>query len=249
MSDGPLPPVPAALADAIADLLEVDRFLLFGGAALDLLTDPGAAVHDVDVALDASHPMDATVDRLVAKGLRAGPLREHHINWDEPVWMLDLAWGNCVIDLNFVQRADRIGQFDLETLLWRWPERDIVDSHGARDALRRRTVRLVRPIDGEDPLLLLARLLKLTAKYDLRLTDAAHRPIVAALDAALDKRAIAPEESADVATAQAAVLSRCRARARDPRVFLHEISASGLLRHLAQQPAPVALPDVQVGPR
>ena len=98
-------------------------------------------------------------------------MRPYLINLDQPVLMVEHHWRGHHLDINFVDDVHRIPQFDIESVQWRYPEGDYLDLYGAFQALAASTVRPVWGLDQNNPWLLLNRVLRLAAKYDLRLAD------------------------------------------------------------------------------
>lgn len=169
-----------ARLEDLADLLGTHRLRLFGGAAFDLVAGRHE-VHDLDVALSGSREVrEDCLDRL-----RAHPevdavsaARQYWIRFCVPVTIVTARWRGARLDLNFLDRWDSIGHFDVERVYWEFPGRSLADPH---DVTRRpvRTVRLVTGVARENPILLLNRLLKLSSKYSVPFwRDAELRPIV-----------------------------------------------------------------------
>ena len=182
-----LPPQASALLEELAELLGQDRLVLFGGAALDLLCEPHKPVKDLDVAL----PLDDTVITACINHLESAgyppsrPLRRYWVNVDRPVLMTEVRWPGWVVDLNFVNGIEDVPPFDLDSVMWRFPEREVIDPYQAVTALEARTARPGRGYIPNNPYLLLNRLLRLAAKYQLRLSG---NPIHAALIRDLNDR-------------------------------------------------------------
>jgi hypothetical protein len=101
--------------------------------------------------------------------------------------MVEHSWRDHVLDINFVDEVERIPQFDIESIQWRFPERDYVDLYGAFNALFAACVKPVWGVDRNNPILLLNRLLRLAAKYGLLLAgEPKHRRLIAALQERID---------------------------------------------------------------
>lgn len=229
----PLPAGPASLLERLAALLGQERFVMFGGATLDLLQDPPRPARDFDIALPLDRPAVQSIRRhIAAQGADVGrTIRRYWINIDQPVLMVDVHWEGQVIDLNFVDQVERIPQFDIESVIWRYPEGDYVDLYGAFDALATRTVRPVRGLAGNNPYLLLNRMIRLAAKYDLRLAaDPVHQAIVTELS----HRVLAWHATDDFHGRQAVEahhrsIAGSVLRARDPAGYLADLAQAGVL--------------------
>lgn len=173
-------PAVAAILERLSSVVGLDRFLLFGGAAIDLIRDPGANVTDYDVAA-LNHP------QMVRKCKRALIQNGYEITVDErpyrihrhvEVLLLVGKKGNETVDVSFLGDFKDIGLFDVETLVCRYPEMVYLDAFGALDALKRRTTLLIRRMDEEDPYVVLNRFVHVCAKYGFSMHESfVHRTL------------------------------------------------------------------------
>lgn len=160
----PLPSHAEDVLHRLAAALKVERFRLFGGAALDLLNNPAYKCHDLDVALAMSqlesfHPRrDVAVDRNV---------RPYWIRLNIPVVMVGARHRELELDLNFLDEPGRIGHFDVETVAWDYPDLTFADPFNVVGK-RLRSFHLVTDPNSDNPLLLLNRVLKMSVKYNVR---------------------------------------------------------------------------------
>ncbi len=226
----PLPALPRALLTDAAALLAVEHLVVFGGAALDLLAAPSPHVKDLDVALPLEGPrIPSVLIRLRSRtGPPLAPLRPYFINRDQPVLMVEHAWKGYRLDVNFVDQVHRIPQFDIESVQWRYPECDYVDLYGAFDALAAGEIQPVWGLDQNNPILLLNRVLRLAAKYGLRL--AGHHVHQATIDG-LNERTRRWEALDDFHGRQAKeahyrTIASVARRASDPPAYLGDVAAS-----------------------
>lgn len=222
------------LLSRLASVLGRERFVLFGGAPLDLLALRSRPVKDLDVAL----PLDPAavqpcVDHLRACGCSTnGEVRRYWINLDQPVLMVDVRWENYLIDLNFVDEIERIPQFDIESVIWRYPELDYLDIYGAFGALAARTLLPVHGLASNNPYLLLNRLVRLAAKYDLSLAD---NPLHLSMVRELSRRIRGWTANDDFHGRQAREahhrsVAASTLRAKDPPAYLADLACSGALQ-------------------
>jgi hypothetical protein len=229
----PLPAGPATLLERLAALLGQERFVMFGGATLDLLQDPPRPARDLDIALPLDRAEVQSIRRhIAARGADVGrTLRRYWINIDQPVLMLDVRWEGQLIDLNFVDQIDRIPQFDIESVIWRYPELDYVDLYGAFDALATRTFRPVRGLAGNNPYLLLNRMIRLAAKYDLSLAaNPVHQAIVSELSHhVLAWRATDDFHGRQAVEAHHRSIAGSVLRAQGPAGYLADLAQAGVL--------------------
>ncbi|MGH4017646.1 MAG: hypothetical protein ACRDT0_00055 [Pseudonocardiaceae bacterium] len=163
--------LPAHLADQLEDVARVlgaRRIRLFGGAAFDLVV--GVREHaDLDIALPGRPEMrDTCLERLRGhpEVTAVSDARQYWIRFHVPVTIVNARWGETLLDLNFLDEWDSIGHFDIERVRWDFPSCTLEDPHGVTQRPVR-TVRLVTGVGQDNPILLLNRLLKLSAKYDI----------------------------------------------------------------------------------
>ncbi|GAA2263805.1 hypothetical protein GCM10010430_55480 [Kitasatospora cystarginea] len=234
-----LPPAQRELMVELADLLQVDELFVYGGAALDLLADAQLPSHDVDVAVVGLAQAERCRRRLLAHaevGAVSAP-RDYWIRLSQPVVMFDVEWRGRVLDLNFVDTIDGIGHFDIECVRWHHPSATYTDPHGVLACLPVRDAALVSGIEGENPLLLLNRAIKLAAKYGISLEGSGN------LASAIPEltRSARQWASADDFHGRQAVHAHTRAlaaatqRAGDPARFLEQCLRAGVIdcRHPA----------------
>ncbi len=175
LPDGAPASVPALLPADLADQLEniarvlgVERMRLVGGAAFDLVV--GRARHaDLDVALPGcSQMLAACIQRLRnnPEVTAVSELRPYWIRLHVPVTIVTVRWHETVLDLNFLDDWDSIGHFDIERVRWNFPSCTFEDPHRVTQRPAQ-SVRLVTGLGQDNPILLLNRLLKLSAKYDI----------------------------------------------------------------------------------
>lgn len=171
----PLPRTASRLLEDLAGALRVDSLHLFGGAALDLLGDPTATCRDLDVALLRTDPIEHHLERLtLCPDIEVvGSPRQYWIRHSCPVVMVEARWRENTLDVNFVDDMRGIGHFDIECVHWAHPEQTLSDPHGATVRAVHR-FRLVSPPDSDNPLLLINRVLKLSAKYEVSFWQSRH---------------------------------------------------------------------------
>ncbi|SRR6266508_3662014 len=179
----PLPIVLRDLVGDIAALLQVPELEVFGGAALDLLADPSCRIRDLDIAARGDrHTADEVAKRLAdAPDVgRITPVRDYWVHYRQPVFMFDVAWRHIVLDINFMDHTPQ-AHFDVDAVVWYWPRMTWDDPY-AVVCRPVNAVRLTTALDADNPILLLNRIIKLAAKYDLDIAAAQRRsPVVPAL--------------------------------------------------------------------
>lgn len=163
--------LPAHLADQLEDvarILGVERMRLVGGAAFDLVVGRRRYA-DLDIALPGRpDARDACLERLRGNPdvTAVSELRPYWIRLHVPVTIVTARWNGTLLDLNFLDEWDSIGHFDIERVRWDFPSCTLADPHGVTERPVQ-TIRLVTGLGQDNPILLLNRLLKLSAKYDI----------------------------------------------------------------------------------
>lgn len=215
---------------------------LYGSRAVSLLLSH--QVHrgaDVDVAIVGGERAALQVKDLLAQsGYRVSPwLRRFQMSRRNTAWIFEATRNRWKFDVTAVQSFELLGQFSIEKLRIEMPSEKVID-RGASDAMRRRLLRLSVPIEEAIPHLLLARLLVLSACYELPLgmTSRNGRTAQTILELCQDAQTVLSEEGARASAVSALFRSIVRARGRRRR-FLTKISRAGLTQVLGQQVAKV----------
>lgn len=229
----PLPADHRRLLDDLAELLDAPQLCVYGGAARDLLIASPGSPKDVDVAAGPLARAAACRERLLDHPdvEQLGEARDYWIRMTEPVIMFDVRWRGMTVDVNFLDDVGKIGHFDVECVRWEHPAGTFIDPYGVTGRKETDSFSLVRSMDGENPILLLNRLVKLSAKYDVDYTqvdELAHlagRLVAAAAAWSSDDRFHGTQ--ADAAHARA--LATSVQRARDGRAFFQTCLDSGVI--------------------
>ncbi|WP_141746835.1 hypothetical protein [Streptomyces agglomeratus] len=232
-SSQPLPADHRRLLGDLAELLDTPQLVVYGGAARDLLIARLGSPKDVDVAAGPLSRAAECRERLLEHPdvEHVGEARDYWIRMTEPVIMFDVRWRGMTLDINFLDDCGKIGHFDVECVRWEHPAGTFVDPYGVTERKETRSFSLVSSIDAENPVLLLNRLVKLSAKYDVDYTQAGE---LAHLAGELVKAASAWNSDdgfhgmqAEAAHARALATSVQRARAG--RAFLQVLLDSGVI--------------------
>lgn len=174
MTTYPLPQNLKDLMITIHDTIEEDRFILYGGAPVDLLLDKNSSIHDLDIALQGidETKIETLRRKIENKGYRiTEPYREYFILIKERVVLIYAENEKWFLDIGFLENPEHVGLFDAQSLYFRYPELDYVDNHNALSAIKNKCLTPIRGLDKENPYLLLARFLHLCAKYEMSLEN------------------------------------------------------------------------------
>lgn len=154
----------------LSKALGIKEFILFGGAALDLLTNPFSKIHDLDIGIKGREKK--TINQC-KKHLRHQGFqilykeRPYFINLNEPITIIIAQNNRWLLDLNFMDNLWSVGQFDIESLFFRYPQLDYIDRYDAIEALKEKTIHPINGLYKENPILLINRIIYLCSKYNM----------------------------------------------------------------------------------
>lgn len=232
-SGQPLPTAHRHLLSDLADLLDMPKFVLYGGAARDLLSASPGSPKDVDVAAGPLSHAAGCRERLLEHPdvQEVGPARDYLIRMTEPVIMFDVRWRGMTVDVNFLDDLGKIGHFDVECVRWEHPAGTFVDPYRVVGRQTTDSFALVSPMDAENPVLLLNRLVKLSAKYDVDYTQVGALAQLARelVEAAAEWNSADDFHGTQADAAHARAIATSVQRARDGRAFLQVCLDSGVI--------------------
>ncbi len=156
------------------------RFIVYGGVPIDILLNKNPKINDLDIAIKGifNYKIAKCRERIKKAGFEiTEPFRKYFIYLNEKVILIYANKGGMNIDVGFLKRLDLIGQFNIETLYFRYPQFDYVDKFNALNSLKKKTISLVRK-KKENPYILLRRFLHLCSKYDIPLIKRVHKKIL-----------------------------------------------------------------------
>jgi len=166
------------------------KFILFGGAALDLLLGKKRGSSDYDIGIQASkitiHKLKTNLQRV---GFSVYPvLRKYVINYTHQVTLMCAKRDDTILDVALMdelldQKFELVGnkflapamdKFNVDSVYWRYPEMDFADKYDAVNAIKDKCLIAVNGLFTEDPVLLVNRILYLGAKYEVPIASANH---------------------------------------------------------------------------
>lgn len=183
----PLPNTLKGMMNQLAQDLGVKNFILYGGAAMDLLTDSSQEIRDLDIAITLDQ---GDIEQLKSNLRKAGYQilgkdREYYLNIIDPVtivfaqnnqWVLDVAilGGPLERKIALVPPSafhTSMDKFDIDSVFWRYPQLDVVDLYDAFTALKNKTMSPLYSLYEENPYLLVNRMINMCAKYQMSICD------------------------------------------------------------------------------
>ncbi len=154
----------------LSKVLGAREFILFGGTAIDLLINPSVKIHDLDIGIERRKK---DIINQCKKHLRfcgfqiIGRNRPYFINMNESVTMVFAKNNRWLLDINFMDNLWSVGQFDIESLFFRYPELDYIDRYDAIEAFKKKTMHPINGLYKENPILLINRIIDLCSKYNI----------------------------------------------------------------------------------
>ena len=216
------------LLATIHKILNVKSFALYGGAAADLIIDPNASVNDYDIAIEnmSSETIGGVKKQLVEAGYEITAERSYCIYNDIPVSLIYANNQDWSFDIGFLDDVSIVGQFNLESLYWRFPELDCVDKFEAIQGVLDKDLHLIRSIENENPFMLVSRYIRLAAKYNIPISKDIIRSLIIRIE-----RWKAPNKFHGI-EAQAALVSsifKSIFMSVDRVLFIDSLAKTGLL--------------------
>src|SRR5574340_4748 len=110
------------------------------------------ALKDYDLAIPATEELAAVVT-LREHGFEVELERPYYLKF-RPARQVIARNADYCLDIAFVSQLDDLGHFNWEAIFWRFPTMELVDPYGAMNALQRRVLRPIIPVEAENPFLL-----------------------------------------------------------------------------------------------
>lgn len=156
----------------VIDRIGLEDALLFGGAAFDWSSGTRTIPDDVDLQAGGGETVERrfldSVDRDKGAVLLSGP-RDYWIFHHEHVRLFEVRVDGVMLDINLMDTRVRPGHFSIETVRWGIAERQLEDPHSALAEGHR--PHLVTAVDSDNPIRMLARMIRLARKYSIPLLE------------------------------------------------------------------------------
>jgi hypothetical protein len=245
----PLPKRFQEMMSRLAKELGAKKFILYGGAAMDLLINSSHKVHDLDIAIISDRKdVEYYIENLKKAGYEIlEGNREYHLNIIDPVtivfaknneWTLDVAFLNGPLErkINLVPPSaycTTMDKFDIDSVFWRFPQLDSVDLYDAFGALKNRTMRPLYSLYEENPYLLINRMINMCAKYQMDICD---NPVHKKSFEVLKERVRQWKHSGEfhgklVKIAHYSTVLKAIKRSKNREKFIVDLAQSGILRY------------------
>ena len=217
-------------------ILGTTDFVLFGSFPIDSLLNEKRVsdlnLHDVDVAIESLslENMESVEKSLQEAGYDIiKKRREYPIeNGTAMVVCTYASNGLQTIDVNFMEDVSKIGIYNAGSLYVDNLTREIVDLHNTLEGIKSKTLELTKPIDAEHPYLLVASLIKFSAKYEIPLTSSQNKFLVTELSK-LSADIVNDGGSEKYLTSLISQTFKGILRSNDKNQFIFNLYSSGLL--------------------
>jgi hypothetical protein len=251
-SDNVTQSLPEKLKDLMIQLsgdLGVKRFILYGGAAMDLFLEPKYEIRDLDIAIHSDERDKEFVKKqLQIAGYRIiGSDRQYFLNIIDPVTIIDAYNDQRRLDIAFLKGPlerkmnmvppsayhTTMDKFDIHSVFWRYPELDCVDLYDAFEALKNKTMRPLHSLYEENPYLLINHIINMCAKYSMSLSNnPVHKKIIEVLLKRIERWSYSDKfHGYMVKLAHYSTILKAVNRAKDTEAFIHDLAASNILAH------------------
>ena len=171
-----------ARINQIAHFLNVKKFILYGGTAVDLLMN--RSVNDYDIAIKYRYKKDIINLRNYLKNngfIMVEPWREYIIHKNKKVILIYAKNKEYFLDIVFLRNFNLIGLYDIESPYITFPEIKIVDKHNGLINLRNKKINFIRKINSENPYIFLGRFIYLCSKYTIPISHIKYKNILSNL--------------------------------------------------------------------
>jgi hypothetical protein len=235
----PLPFPLRQLMIQLSRILRIREFILFGGAAIDLLRNPFSRIHDLDIGVKGREKdiIDKCKRHITISGFQIIYERPYWINMTEPVITIFAQNNQWLLDINFMDNPWNVGQFDAESLFFRYPELDYIDRYDAIEALKKKTIHPINGLYKENPILLLNRIIDLCSKYNISMSsNPIHRDYINILKKRISNWNIIDEFHGKMARiAFYSKLLKAIKQAKRRNIFIKDLVTSGILTILVPE--------------
>lgn len=165
----------------LAKLIGVGEFVLYGSTPVSLIMKGNCMANDYDLAIPGKTEENIIkVKRFLKKNgfkiIKSN--RKYYIYKKIEVISLYAQKERILLDICFMDEISLIGQFNIESLYWRYPEMDCIDKYGTIEALRNKKIVSIRGLNNENIFLLTSRFIYLCSKYQISLTNKESQKIV-----------------------------------------------------------------------
>ena len=124
-------------------------------------------VKDFDLVLNVKNQKPEKITKLLTnKGFEIIESCPFYVKF-EKVHNLVASKGSMTLDIAFVKNLSILGHFNWESIFWHFPSGKIYDPYNGINDLKTGKLILIDSLDDENPLMLMSRFVKLSARFNL----------------------------------------------------------------------------------
>lgn len=167
-----LPDYAKGIMSYIHRIIGADDFILYGGVPVDLIRNKKSEVNDYDIAINSKErgKIKKVEDSLIRSGFKiVESNRKYHIYKNTEVLLMYAKNSKLMLDICFMDNTQSVGQFNIESLYWKFPEMKCVDNYDALKSIENKKIAPIRGLGKENIYILISRFLYLCSKYDISL--------------------------------------------------------------------------------
>lgn len=169
------------IMDYLHDLIEIDNFILYGGAPVDLTINKKSKINDYDIAIRGKeqNKIEHVIDVLINNNFEIiEPGRKYYIYHNVEVVLVYAKKNTICLDICFMDDIESVGQYNLESLYWQYPEMMCIDNFDAVKCIENKEIIPIRVTGAENIFLLISRFIYLCSKYNISLSTADNIKII-----------------------------------------------------------------------
>jgi len=168
-----------SILEEIHNVLNIDDFIFYGGAIIDLIINNKLPINDYDIAIQTK---DKKVISEVIKNLEINNYKilekiRYYKNIDIELIVIYASRGNMSLDIAFMKDVTIVGQFSINSLYCKYPEKIVIDKYNAIEDIKNKKIKLIRK-EKENPYILLSIIMKLSSKYSIDLDYFENKKVV-----------------------------------------------------------------------
>lgn len=207
----------------------LNNFILYGGVPIDKMINRKCRINDYDLAINSkeSRKIKEVIKFLINNGFDIiESNRKYYIYNNIEVILIYARKGKILLDICFMDDINLVGQFNAESLYWKYPEMECIDKYNALTSIKEKKLALIREIEKENIFLLISRFLYLCSKYNISLFGDGHKCVNSFNKRLLEMNNGRSEQFVSCLSS----IFKSILKAKNRKIFIMELVDSGLIR-------------------
>ncbi|MDD4661890.1 MAG: hypothetical protein PHG24_01245 [Candidatus Pacebacteria bacterium] len=220
---------------SLSKLIGGSKFVLYGSTPISLIFGKNYIANDYDLAILGKTKEDISKVKYFLKKNRfkiTKSNRKYYIYKNIEVISLYAQRKNFLLDVCFMDEVNLVGQFNVESLYWRYPEMDCIDKYNALEGLKNKKIIPIRGLNNENIFLLISRFVYLCSKYKISLMDKENQRIIKFINQKLRKES--GRETDQYVSCLSSILKSILI-AKDNILFVEELINSKIVKFLFEE--------------